>query len=296
MKYLKLYEQFRLILEATGTRCVLVDGTSSAGKSYMTKGLKDKGWIILGSDEYFDIEMRIPFDHEGKGYDKEAGEEWHKQMPELRKKDDKEMQERGATTIAWPGHPKHEQFKKVNDTIEPHKQDHRTWYMYQDYLYGRGKNSKGVIFDDISDNILKYVPDCEYILLYAPLDRLKDNVIGRAEKKDKRGGWVFSDQFLKRFEATESEKESRESMDPEEKKVPEGPYTKKSLKELLEDEVLQNAFNEGEKLDVDKFISDLGVKEDDKKYFIKLRKPLKKGQRLFNSRNKTPKNLETFIG
>ncbi len=47
MKYLKLYEQFRLILEATGKRCVLVDGTSSAGKSYMTKGLKAKGWIVI---------------------------------------------------------------------------------------------------------------------------------------------------------------------------------------------------------------------------------------------------------
>jgi len=296
MKYLKLYEQFRLILEATGKRYVLIDGTSSAGKSYMTEGLKDKGWIILGSDEYFDIEMRIPFDHEGKGYDKEAGEEWHKQMPKLRKKDDKEMQKRGATTIAWSGHPHNKEFKAVNDTIEKHKKDWRTWYMYQDYLYGRGKNATGVIFDDISDNILKYIPDCEYILLYAPLDRLKDNVIARSEKKDKRGGWVFSDQFLKRFKATESEKESRISMDPEEKKVPEGPYTKKSLKELLEDEVLQDAFNEGEKLDVDKFISDLGVKKDNVKYFIKLRKPLKKGQRLFNSRNKTPDELETYIG
>jgi hypothetical protein len=294
MKYLKLYEQFRLILEATGKRCVLVDGTSSAGKSYMTKGLKDKGWIVIGSDDFAgESEMKIPFDHAGDGYDKEAGEEFHKKMKDERKGD---LGKRGATTISWPGHPHNKEFKAVNDTIEKHKKDWRTWYMYQDYLYGRGKNATGVIFDDISDNILKYIPDCEYILLYAPLDRLKDNVIARSEKKDKRGGWVFSDQFLKRFKATESEKESRESMDPEEKKVPEGPYTKKSLKELLEDEVLQDAFNAGETLDVDKFISDLGVKKDNVKYFIKLRKPLKKGQRLFNSRNKTPKNLETFIG
>ena len=288
MKYLKLYEQFRLILEATGKRCVLIDGTSSAGKSYMTKGLKDKGWIVIGSDDFAgDSEMKIPFDHAGDGYDKEAGEEWHKQMPELRKKDKKEMQERGATHIGWPGHPHNKEFKKVNDTIEPDKQDHRTWYMYQDYLYGRGKNAKGVIFDDISDNILKYIPECEYVLLYTPLETLKRNVIGRAEKGDKRGEWVFSDQFLKRFEATENKEESFDK---------EGSYTKESLKELLSDKALQDAFNEGETLDVDKFINDLGLKEDGKKYYIKLKTPLKDGKEPFNTRNKTPENLETFIG
>jgi len=296
MKYLKLYEQFRLILEAAEKRTVLVDGTSSAGKSYMTEGLKEKGWVVIGSDNFSDEnatppakELRIPFDHEGEGYDKEAGEEFHKQMPELRKKDEKESQERGATNVAWPGHPKNKEFRKISPDGDP-----RVWYMYQDYLYGRGKDATDVIFDDISDNILKYIPDCEYILLYTPLETLKDNVIARSEKKDKRGGWVFSDQFLKRFVATESEKESRISMDPEEKKVPEGPYTKETLKEILSDPILQKAFND-EPLDVDKFISDLGMKKDGKQYWLKLRTPLKDGQRLFNSRGKTPEDLEKFI-
>ena len=88
MKYLKLYEQFRLILEATGKRCVLVDGTSSAGKSYMTKGLKAKGWIVIGSDDFAgESEMKIPFDHAGDGYDTEAGEKFHKKMKDERKGD-----------------------------------------------------------------------------------------------------------------------------------------------------------------------------------------------------------------
>jgi hypothetical protein len=291
MKYLKLYEQFRLILEeaeASGKRCVLIDGTSSAGKSYMTEGLKDKGWVVIGSDDFGDnSELKIPFDHAGDGYDKEAGEEWHKQMPELRKEDPKEMQEIGATHIGWPGHPKNKEFKKVNDTIEPYKQDHRTWYMYQDYLYGRGKNATGVIFDDISDNILKFIPDCEYVLLYAPLDILKSNVIARGEKGDKRGHWVFSDQFLKRFVATENKEESFDK---------EGSYTKETLKALLDDPKLQEAFNGDESLDVDKFISDLGIKEDETKYWLKLRQPLIKGTEPFNSRGKTPANLETYIG
>jgi hypothetical protein len=54
MKYLKLYEKFRLILEAAGKRCVLIDGTSSAGKTYMSEGLTKKGWVIIGSDNFSD--------------------------------------------------------------------------------------------------------------------------------------------------------------------------------------------------------------------------------------------------
>ena len=279
MKYLKLYEQFRLILEATGKRCVLIDGTSSAGKSYMTKGLKKKGWIVIGSDDFAgESEMKIPFDHAGEGYDKEAGEEFHKKMKAERKGG---LGERGATTVGFTSHPKNKEF------VDSKAEDPRVWYMYQDYLYGRGKNATGVIFDDISDDILKFVPDCEYILLYAPLDRLKLNVIGRAEEGDRRGHWVFSDQFLKRFEATENKEESFDK---------EGVYTKESLKELLSDKALQKAFNEEGNLDVDKFIDDLGVKEDGKQYYMKLRNPLKDGQKLFNSRNKTPEDLEKFIG
>lgn len=279
MKYLKLYEQFRLILESTGKRCVLVDGTSSAGKSYMTEGLKKKGWVVIGSDDFAgNSELKIPYDHAGDGYDKEAGEEFHKKMREERSGS---LGERAGTTVAWPGHPKNKDF--VNSGIE----DPRVWYMYQDYLYGRGQKAKGVIFDDISDDILKLVPDCEYILLYAPLDRLKLNVIGRAEKNDRRGHWVFSDQFLKRFEATENKEESFDK---------EVSYTKESLRELLSDKALQDAFNDEGSLDVEKFINDLGVKEEGKEYYMKLRKPLQDGQRLFNSRNKTPDDLEKFIG
>ena len=70
--------------------------------------------------------------------------------------------------------------------------------------------------------------------------------------------------------------------------------TKETLKEILSDPILQKSFND-EPLDVDKFISDLGMKKDGKQYWLKLRTPLKDGQRLFNSRGKTPEDLEKFI-
>lgn len=255
-------------------KCILIDGTSSAGKSYMTKGLIEKGWVIIGSDDFSgESDRKIPFDHDGEGYNLKAGEEFHKRMRKERKGD---LGKKGATSVAYPGHPKNKEYKGG---------DPRVWYMYKDYLYGRGKD-KNVIFDDIGDSILKYVPNCEYILLYTPLETLKDNVIRRSEKNDKRGEWVFSDQFMKRYVATEN---VDESIDPNVS------YTKESLTKLLSDPVLQKSFSDDGKLDIDKFIKDLGIKKSGKKYWIKLRKSLKKGQEIFNTRNKTPEDLEEFI-
>jgi len=37
------------------------------------------------------------------------------------------------------------------------------------------------------------------------------------------------------------------------------------------------------------------IYKDGKQYWLKLRTPLKDGQRLFNSRGKTPEDLEKFI-
>jgi hypothetical protein len=276
MKYLKLYEQFFLIKEGKSNKCILIDGTSSAGKTYMSEGLIDKGWVIIGSDDFAgESELKIPFDHSVAGYDKEAGEEFHKKMSEER---EGKLGERGATNVGFPGHPKNEEFKKSG------VEDPRVWYMYQDYLYGRGKD-KNVIFDDISDGVLKFIPDCDYILLYTPLEQLKTNVIDRSKKNDKRGEWVFSEQFINRFEATKNKSESFDG---------DKSYTKKELEDLLEDKKLQESFNEGP-LDVNKFLNDLGFKEDDTEYWIKLRNTLPKGEKIFNSRGKTPDDLVSFI-
>ena len=282
MKYLKLYENFFLIKESKENKCLLIDGTSSAGKTYMSKGLIDKGWVIIGSDDFVgESELKIPFDHAGDGYDKEAGEEFHKRMDLERKGD---LGKRGATAVSWDGHPHNKDYKAIDNTIDEDKKDHRTWYMYQDYLYGRGKG-KNVIFDDVSDNILKYIPECDYILLYTPLEKLKINVIERFKKNDKRGEWVFSNQFKKRFQATENQSESFDK---------EKSYTKSELEELLSDKNLQESFDEGP-LDVDNFLTGLGVTKDDTNYWIKLRNSLPKGEKIFNTRDKTPEDLIKFI-
>ena len=59
-------------------------------------------------------------------------------------------------------------------------------------------------------------------------------------------------------------------------------------------DTLQNYLKKFSTID-DKFIDDLGVKEDGKEYYIKLRTTFKEPE-FFNTRNKTPEDLETFIG
>lgn len=276
MKHLKYYKPFILTessksesatqsqkepikTQRTTKPSIVIDGTSSAGKSTMTEVLKNSGWITICGDDFFnDIDLRIQYDHGGTGKDLEAGDEFHEQMKEVRKNDEKHFQERGGTWVEYKKNPKNKEFKsyKLNSGI--------TWYIYQDYLYGRGAEPgvKGVIFDVIDDDILKCfkkdnVKEPKYLLLYAPLEELKRNVIAR-RKNDARGSFVFDDQFVKRYEAKESKSGSID---------PEHPYTKQGVIELLDDKELQKSFRDQE-LDVEKFCNDLGIKKTGVEYFI----------------------------
>lgn len=261
---------------------IIIDGTSSAGKSSMAKGLTEKGWVIICGDDFFnDVDLRVQYDHGGNGKDLESGEEFHKLMAKER---EGHFAERGGTVVEYKDHPKNKEYKKYG--ID----DWMGWYIYQDYLYGRGADSKvkGVIFDVIQDTVLDYfekdgIKPPHYVLLYAPLEELKRNVIARS-KTDARGSWVFSEQFLRKFIAKE-EKEG--SVDPDRF------HTKKEIKELLDDDKLQKAFSDGE-LDVNKFIKDLGVKKKDVKYYIHKKDPKDKRE-VFVTRDKDSDDLEEYL-
>ena len=61
MKYLKLYEQFRIILEELDdeelvkpSKQILLDGTSSSGKSAALKGLSND-WCVLAVDSFYNL-------------------------------------------------------------------------------------------------------------------------------------------------------------------------------------------------------------------------------------------------
>ena len=281
MKYLDPYKLFesKAKNDLDTKTIILLDGTSSSGKTYMSSRLKKSGWVIIGSDDMGKEENRFPFDHPGNGFDKEMGKKFQKETQPLRKDKEKDFW-LDSTWVSWRGHPKNKEYKKVGG-------DPRSWYIFQNIKYGLGKNSNKIIIDDVSDTILGYYPECKCVLFYAPIDILKRNIIARASKGDSRGEWVFSDQFLSRYRATENE---NESIHPGK----DNSLTRTKLKELLSDTKLQKSFD-GKKLDVDDFINKLGVTKEDIDYWIKLKKPLKKDQKLFVAAGKKPEDLEKFI-
>ena len=261
MKWIKLFEEFKI-----KSKLILLDGVSSSGKTTTTNMLKGKPFtkatkkdkvIVIGSDDFSGPENRIPYDHEGKGYDKKAGEAWHKTIPQLRKGDPKELTKMGGTTIGWPGHPHHKELEG----------DPRVWYMYQTALENEDKT---ILFDDIGRTILKYLPNTEHILIHAPIPILLENVKLRGEKNknDSRDPHMVLEQYLEKYRA-QKKKPKEDEGDPN------LVLNRKYLKDLLKDHNLQPKF-------ITEFIDKLGIDDDDD-YYIKVKRGyLRKGDHLIN--------------
>lgn len=267
---------------------VLIDGTSSAGKS-MTAKLLDavpfykatdpNQWVVIDSDDFGandtqSIENRIKYDHAGDGPNKNAGEEFHKEMAQVRKGqffDDGKTKsgDRGMTTIAFPKHPHN---KDIIDGT-----DWRNWYMAQEYKYGGWKK---VIFDDIGNGILKYVPNVKNILLHAPISILMQNIDERnKEGKQPRKHEDVLGHYLEKYEATKNK--------PNDEVGHSVPVTKKDL----EDKLLSSGVSEEFTKD---FFNKLGM-DSNGKYYIKIRDEyLKPGVQLINVDSKRTEYLNNF--
>jgi hypothetical protein len=267
---------------------VLIDGTSSAGKS-MTAKLLDavpfykatdpNQWVVIDSDDFGandtqSIENRIKYDHAGDGPNKNAGEEFHKEMAQVRKGqffDDGKTKagDRGMTTIAFPKHPHN---KDIIDGT-----DWRNWYMAQEYKYGGWKK---VIFDDIGNGILKYVPNVKNILLHAPISILMKNIDERnKEGKQPRKHEDVLGHYLEKYEATKNV--------PDEEVGHSVPITKKDLEDRLLSSGVSEEFTK-------EFFNKLGM-DSDGKYYIKIRDEyLKPGVQLINVDSKRTEYLNKF--
>ena len=250
MKWIKLFEEFN-----KKYNLILLDGASSSGKTTTTNRLgavpflnstkKDK-MIVIGSDDFSNLKNRIPYDHEGKGFDQKAGEDWHKTMPEKRKDDDKEFHKKGMTTVGWPGHPHHKELDG----------DPRVWYMAQ---AANEYKDKVIFFDDIGKSILHYLPKTLHILLHAPIPILLENVTGRNKKgkREQRDPQMVLSQYLEKYRAQKKKPDESEG-------DPNLVLNKKFLKELLEKYKLDKKF-------IPKFIKELGIVDDDD-YYIKVKR------------------------
>jgi len=222
---------------------ILIDGTSSAGKSMAAQILKavpfykatdPNQWVQIDSDHFGGNEgeeRRFKLDPPSiQGWAK--GFEYGMLSGEYRK-DGKKV----------PDNP----YEKTN----PYKGgDIRAWYMAQEYKTGPWKK---VIFDSINDDILKYVPNVKHVLLHAPIPILLSNIKGRP-KEDARAIDMVLDQYLEKYEATTS-KPSENVGDPN------TILTKSGLEELLSQHTTDQKY-------IDNFIKKLGITGDGN-YYIK---------------------------
>ena len=251
-----------IVEEEQDKSIVLLDGTSSAGKSHTLKHLKaipyyeandPNQWVVIGSDD---------FSGTGDGEGKE-GEERRLKLdhPNIRQWA-KENEEAGIVSGLYredgkdvPENPYENEYIKGTDA--------RLWYIAQEIKTGPWKK---IAIDDIGKEILRYLPGVKikYILLHTPLYVLLKNVYERNErakndpnfKNDDRDVKMVLDQYSEKYEATKSKPDINEG-------DPTTVLTKDGVIDLLQ----KNGMSDK---DINEFLNNINLTEEGN-YYIKVR-------------------------
>lgn len=189
---------------------VLLDGTSSAGKSHTLKHLNavpyyeatdPNQWVVIATDDFA-----------GTGDEGREGEERRLKLdhPNIRQWA-KENEDAGIVSGLYrkegmkdiPENPYESEYIQGTDS--------RLWYVAQEIKTGPWKK---IVIDDIGKGILQYLPGVKlkYILLHTPLYVLLKNVYERNErakndenfKNDYRDVKMVLDQYAQKYEATKT--------------------------------------------------------------------------------------------
>ena len=251
-----------LLTEQTdGKIAILLDGTSSAGKSYLLKQMNavpyyestdPNQWVVIASDDF-----------SGTGEEGREGEERRLKLdhPNIRQwaKENEDAgivsgvyRENGATV---PENPFEKEYMKGTDS--------RLWYVAQEIKTGPWKN---IFVDTVNNQLTNYLPNVNFkqILLHTPIYLLVENVSKRNEiaktdpnlKYDNRDIEMVLEQYLEKYVATK-DRPSEKTGDPS------TILTKKGLEGLLSKSTSNKKF-------IDEFISKLGI-VDDGQYYIKVK-------------------------
>lgn len=286
--YIKNFKLFESSLNEI-EHLVLLDGTSSSGKSYLCMQLEDQN--ILAVDSFYNIIFP----------ESDATEKYNNgiTLSDIYGKiQDINNNEQLDYETIQSKNPNNDKCRLDNSyTMFESVQ----YYMMKEAKYGRvwekglldddgkrvGKNPKynKIIFDDIQEGVIYFneyfnLPKVKQVLLYAPLEKMKSNIIKRS-KNDPRDTMPFIRDFIFKYKAT---KDINLSIDKD------SIYTKKYLLELLNDDELQKSFYNDDKLDVAKFIYHLGI-IDDGEYYITLREN-KNYDLILNSKNDVFENIK----
>jgi len=264
----------RVLTEQTSDKiAILIDGTSSAGKS-MTANLLDavpfykatdpNQWVVIDSDDFSGMDndeekRRLKLDHpnirdwaEGNDVGIVSG---------LYRKDGKDV----------PENPYESEYIEGTDP--------RVWYMAQEFKTGGWKK---VIFDDIGNGILNYVPNTKNILLHAPISVLMQNIDERNKKgKQPRKHEDVLNQYLGKYEATKTPPDGKNIFGHS------VPINRKDL----EDKLLSSGISEKY---VQHFFKKLGMGSDGDHYIKVKDKYLKPGVLLINVDDKREEYLKQF--
>ena len=258
----RIKEVMGLLVEQTNDKSViLLDGTSSAGKSYLLKQMNavpyyesndPNQWVVIASDDF-----------SGTGEEGREGEERRLKLdhPNIRQwaKENEDAgivsgvyRENGATV---PENPFEKEYVKGTDA--------RLWYVAQEIKTGPWKK---IFVDTVDNQLTKYLPNVNFkqILLHTPIYLLVQNVSKRNEiaktdpnfQYDSRDIEMVLEQYLEKYYATK-EKPSESVGDPT------TILTKKGLQGLLSKSTSNKKF-------IDEFISKLGI-VDDGEYYIKVK-------------------------
>jgi len=252
MIYLKYYEKFIIESEESlpgvdiketnfdelpkPLKQILLDGTSSSGKSAALKGLSPD-WCVLAVDSFYNIM-----------YEESGSENFGNQ-------------DKPKISEIYPDCP-----YKMNPGTDDFEKSAR-WFMAQEAkigkisklglkdkngTFGRTEQHKNVIYDDVQGTILECTSKSglskpKWILVHAPIDHLILNIERRkgTDGRDPKG--VFVGAYCFKYEA----KSEKGGVDTEKS------WTKSSVKELLNGQDW-----------VDEFLNKLGMKEDEKEYWI----------------------------
>jgi len=255
----KMKSMMGLIIEEEQDKSVvLLDGTSSAGKSHTLKHLRSvpyykandpNQWVVIGTDDFSGTgeegeERRLKLDHPNiRKWAKENGE--YGIVSGLYRKDGKDVPENSYED------------EYIQNT------DPRLWYVAQEIKTGPWKK---IAIDDIGKEILKYLPGVKikYILLHTPLYVLLKNVYERNErvkndpnfKNDNRDVKMVLDQYSEKYEATKSKPDINEG-------DPTTVLTKGGVTDLLQ----KNGVSDEH---IEEFLNSINL-TDDGDYYIKVR-------------------------
>jgi hypothetical protein len=268
LKYLQLFEEFNNNIQDP-KNIIILDGTSSSGKSFVSKKLKKFDFSIIAVDSFYNVIYKDS-DATTKYNDNKTildiyGKVWYKNNP-----DNPGFINDYQDDPFYKSKPlKHPDvmFNSVQYYMMREIKECKIWQanLKDDDGNRVGRNPKlsNIIIDDIQPGCALYndnfnLPECKIFLLYAPLDILKRNVIARA-KKDARDSNVFLKDFVSRYVATTEKKDS----------IDDKSWTKQEILDLLNDEELFSALMD-KKFNVNLFLDKLGI-NDDAVYWIKIR-------------------------